>query len=342
MTTLSNTSKEPLLSLRHLSVTFNTDEGLLNAVDDVSLDVHRGETLGIVGESGCGKSVTALSLLRLIPSPPGRITSGSARFQNRDLLALPPEDLRHVRGRDITMIFQEPSSALSPLLRIGDQMVETLQMHSNIPDNAARDTAIEWLQNVGIPDPAARMLAYPYQLSGGMIQRVMIAMALMTNPSLIIADEPTTALDVTIQAQFLDLLRAMKHRDTALVLITHDLGVVWEMCDRIIVMYASRIVEEASRDDLFHSPCHPYTRGLIDSLVSMSSSSNRLRSIDGQVPSPLDYPSGCRFAPRCPLSFDRCRQEQPVLTPLTPGHCSACFLAGDLAKNPPPRRATPP
>jgi peptide/nickel transport system ATP-binding protein/oligopeptide transport system ATP-binding protein len=337
----SSTAATPLLSLRNLSVTFDTDEGLLNAVDDVSLDVHHGETLGIVGESGCGKSVTALSLLRLIPSPPGRITSGSALFKNRDLLALPPQDLRHIRGRDITMIFQEPSSALSPLLRIGDQMIETLQIHSPIPDNAAKETAIEWLHKVGIPDPPARMLAYPYQLSGGMIQRVMIAMALMTHPALVIADEPTTALDVTIQAQILDLLRAMKQRDTALVLITHDLGVVWEMCDRIIVMYASQVVEEASRDDLFHTPCHPYTRGLIDSLVSMSSTSSRLHSIDGQVPSPLNYPAGCRFAPRCPLAFDRCHREQPVPTRLTPGHCSACFLAPDLAKTPSPSRREP-
>jgi peptide/nickel transport system ATP-binding protein/oligopeptide transport system ATP-binding protein len=303
-------------------------------VDNVSLDIRRGETLGIVGESGCGKSVTAMSLLRLIPSPPGRIASGTALFKGNDLLSLPAENLRRIRGHDISMIFQEPSAALSPLIRIGDQMTEILQLHTPVPDAIARTTSAEWLRKVGIPDPEQRLLAYPYQLSGGMIQRVMIAMALMTNPALIIADEPTTALDVTIQAQILDLLRAMKSRDTALVLITHDLGVVWEMCDRIIVMYASRIVEEASRDALFHSPCHPYTRGLIDSLVSMSASGGRLRSIDGQVPSPLNYPAGCRFAPRCPMAFERCRRDQPVLSAVSPDHHSACFLAGQLSGTP--------
>ena len=319
-----------LLDLRNLSVTFDTDEGTLTAVDNVSLDVRPGETLGIVGESGCGKSVTALSLLRLIPSPPGRITSGSALFQGRDLLSLPPADLRHVRGRNISMIFQEPSSALSPLLRIGDQMVETLQTHTPLPYADAWKLSIEWLKKVGIPDPEERISAYPFQLSGGMIQRVMIAMALMLDPDLVIADEPTTALDVTIQAQILDLLRAMKRSDTSLILITHDLGVVWEMCDRILVMYASKIVESASRDDLVRTPCHPYTRGLLQSLVSMNNSSNRLYSIDGQVPSPLKYPTGCRFAPRCPYAFDRCHHEQPEPIEVSPTHYSACFLASDI------------
>lgn len=319
-----------LLSLRNLSVTFDTDEGTLTAVDNISFNILPGETLGIVGESGCGKSVTALSLLRLIPSPPGHITSGSALFQGRNLLTIPPSDLRYIRGRNISMIFQEPSSALSPLLRIGDQMVETIQTHSPLPDTDARKLSIEWLKKVGIPDPEERMSAYPFQLSGGMIQRVMIAMALMLEPALVIADEPTTALDVTIQAQILDLLRAMKRSDTSLVLITHDLGVVWEMCDRLLVMYAGQIVEEASRNNLFHTPCHPYTRGLLESLVSMNDASSRLHSIDGQVPSPLAYPPGCRFAPRCPLAFDRCRREQPDLIEVTPTHRSACFLATEL------------
>jgi len=318
---------KPVLDIRNLSIAFSTDEGTLTAVDDVSFSIGAGEIVGLVGESGCGKSVTALGLLRLIPMPPGRILSGEVRFEGRDLLQLPASELQGVRGRRISVIFQEPMSALSPLHRIGAQLTEALQFHSDMYNRAAGNTAVEWLKRVGIPDPDERMRAYPFQLSGGMLQRVMIAMALMPNPALIIADEPTTALDVTIQAQVLERLREMKSKNTSLLLITHDLGVVWEMCDRVLVMYASRIVEEGPRRELFETPAHPYTRALLDSVLSLTTRSDRLSSIIGQVPSPLSYPSGCRFADRCPHAFDRCRREQPPLYDIAPGRRSACFLS---------------
>jgi len=327
-----------LLDVKGLKTQFFTQDGIVHAVNGISYTVNEGETLGIVGESGCGKSVTAMSLLRLIPSPPGRIVAGSALFRGHDILALPPADLRHVRGRRIAMIFQEPSAALSPLLRVGDQMVEVLRTHGDMTDEAARRIATGWLHKVGIPDPEERMLAYPFHLSGGMIQRVMIAMAMMLEPDLLIADEPTTALDVTIQAQILDLLRATRQSDTALILITHDMGVVWEMCDRIVVMYASRIVEEAPCEQLFHAPGHPYTRALLDSLQSMNQAGSRLTAIEGQVPSPLAYPPGCRFAARCPHAMDRCRREQPPHQRIGPDHHSACFLAGTFGATRGPRK----
>ena len=316
----------PLLQINNLSVVFDTDDGALTAVDDVSFSINPGEVVGLVGESGCGKSVTALSLLRLIPMPPGRITSGEVLFENRDLLRLPAPELRTIRGKRISMIFQEPMTALSPLHRVGAQLVEALQLHLPVDDRTAWATSVDWLKRVGIPDPEERMRSYPFELSGGMLQRVMIAMALMLNPSLVIADEPTTALDVTIQAQVLGLLREMKSKDTSLLLITHDLGVVWEMCDRIIVMYASRIVEEGPRSELFEKPAHPYTQALLESVLSLTGRADRLSTIEGQVPSPLAYPVGCRFAPRCKHAFDRCRREQPPLYDITPGHRSACFL----------------
>ena len=316
-----------LLDIRHLSVVFDTDDGPLAAVDDVSIRVPRGAVVGLVGESGCGKSVTALASLRLIPRPPGRITSGQVLFDGRDLLVLPADDLRRIRGARISTIFQEPGQALSPLHRVGEQLMETIRLHRAWPEAQARLHAVDWLGKVGIPDPAERMQAYPYQLSGGMLQRVMIAMALMLEPDLVIADEPTTALDVTVQAQILGLLRAMKARDTALLLITHDLGVVWEMCDTVVVMYASRVVEQGPAAALFASPAHPYTRALLDAVTSLMSRSAVLQAIEGQVPSPLDYPAGCRFAPRCPRAFERCRREQPPLYRLDGDRCSACFLA---------------
>jgi peptide/nickel transport system ATP-binding protein/oligopeptide transport system ATP-binding protein len=317
----------PLLDIRDLSVVFDTDDGTVLAVDNVSFSIAPGEVVGLVGESGCGKSVTALSLLRLIPRPPGRLLSGSVIFDGQDLLSLPPEQLRHIRGRRISMIFQEPTSALSPLHRVGEQLVETLQLHSAIGEREAWRIGADWLGKVGIPDPEERMRAYPFELSGGMLQRVMIGMALMLDPAVVIADEPTTALDVTIQAQVLDLLRAMKRRDTALLLITHDLGVVWEMCDRVVVMYAARIVEEGPRRELFEHPTHPYTQALLESAVSLSQRSERLASIEGQVPSPLAFPPGCRFAPRCRHATDRCRRETPPLYDLGAGRRSACYLA---------------
>ncbi len=325
-------SNPPLLDIQNLSVAFDTDEGPLTAVENVSFSIARGEVLGLVGESGCGKSVTALSLLRLIPMPPGRIQSGKVVFDNRDLLRLPASELQPIRGGQISMIFQEPASALSPLHRVGAQLMETLRLHQAIDRPAAWATSVEWLRKVGIPDPEQRMQAYPYELSGGMLQRVMIAMALMTRPELIIADEPTTALDVTIQAQVLQLLRDMRTQSTALLLITHDLGVVWEMCDRVLVMYASQIVEEGPRSELFHRPCHPYTRALLGSVISLTGSAERLVTIDGQVPSPLSYPRGCRFAPRCPYAFDRCRAGQPPLESIAPQRRSACFMASAFAQ----------
>ncbi len=316
-----------LMDIKNLSVTFDTDEGAVRAVENVSFQINEGEVLGIVGESGCGKTVTALSLLRLIPSPPGRIVGGQAIFKGRDLLALPIADLRKVRGAEISMIFQEPMTALSPLHRIGRQLMETLQLHQEVPAREARRISVEWLGKVGIPDPAERMEAYPFQLSGGMRQRVMIAMAMMLEPDLLIADEPTTALDVTVQAQIFDLLLKMKSRKTAILLITHDMGVVWNVCDRVQVMYAARLVEQASRDALFGNPRHPYTQGLLKAMPRLYQKAGRLPAIPGQVPSPLAFPSGCRFRERCPLAFDRCAQEEPRLVPCGTGHVAACFLA---------------
>lgn len=322
----------PILDIQNLSVAFDTDEGPLTAVDNVSFSIAKGEVLGLVGESGCGKSVTALSLLRLIPMPPGRIQSGTVMFGQHDLLRLPASELQSVRGGQISMIFQEPASALSPLHRVGAQLMETLRLHQDIGRREAWATGVDWLRKVGIPDPDQRMQAYPFELSGGMLQRVMIAMALMTRPALIIADEPTTALDVTIQAQVLQLLRTMRTQHTSLLLITHDLGVVWEMCDRVLVMYASQIVEEGPRRELFERPGHPYTRALLGSVISLTRSGERLVTIEGQVPSPLSYPPGCRFAPRCPYAFDRCRAEQPPLENIAPNRRSACYLAASFAQ----------
>ncbi len=315
-----------LLDIRNLGVAFDTDEGSLSAVENVSFAIAPGEVVGLVGESGCGKSVTALSLLRLIPMPPGRIVSGTVHFEGRDLLRIPARELQAIRGQRISVIFQEPMSALSPLHRVGAQLVETLQLHRTLDRQTARAISLDWLKRVGIPDPEERMRAYPHQLSGGMLQRVMIAMALMLEPSLIIADEPTTALDVTIQAQVLDLLRAMKKKDTSLLLITHDLGVVWEMCDRVLVMYAAQIIEEGPRRELFEAPSHPYTQALLESILSLTGRTARLASIEGQVPSPLAYPAGCRFAARCKHATGRCRREQPPSYHIGANHRSACFL----------------
>jgi oligopeptide/dipeptide ABC transporter ATP-binding protein len=314
-----------LLQIEDLSVHFDTDEGTVRAVDGVSLDIRRGEALGLVGESGCGKSVTALSVLRLIPSPPGHIAAGRILFHGDDLLRLPIARLRAVRGRAISMIFQEPMTALSPLHRIGAQLAETLQFHRNIRSDDAWRTGADWLRRVGIPDPADRMLAYPHELSGGMSQRVMIAMALMLDPELVIADEPTTALDVTIQAQVFDLMRGMRRKDTSLLLITHNMGVVWEMCTRVAVMYASEIVEVAGRDAVFSGPLHPYTEALIASIPPVAGNCRRLETIPGQVPSPLAYPAGCRFRDRCKYAFARCAIEHPPLYDID-GRLVRCFL----------------
>mgnify|MGYP006283519009 FL=1 len=315
-----------LLSVDNLAIEFATDEGVIRAVDGVSFAIRAGESLGLVGESGCGKSVTALGLIRLIASPPGRIVSGSVHFDGRELLQINTRDLRAVRGNEISMIFQEPLSALSPLHRIGRQLTEAIGFHHRMSKKAAREYAVSWLQKVGIPDAQSRMDAYPFQLSGGMQQRVMIAMALMLSPKLVIADEPTTALDVTTQAQIFAKIREMKENRTSLLLITHDMGVVWEMCDRVIVMYASRIVETADIETLFAAPAHPYTRGLMAAIPKLAGGRNHLTDIPGQVPSPLDYPAGCRFQDRCPDVFERCRTEDPALVACGKGHQAACFL----------------
>jgi len=319
-----------LLEVRDLSVSFHTDDGVFRAVDNVSLHVKRGEIVGLIGESGCGKSVTSLSILKLIPSPPGKIDSGQIYFNGQDLFKMNPAELRQIRGKAISVIFQEPLSALSPLQRIGQQLVETLRIHNDISKKEAWALAAEWLEKVKIPDVKERMFAYPYQLSGGMQQRVMIAMAMMLEPDLIIADEPTTALDVTIQSKIFSLIKEMRLEKTSILLITHDMGVIWEMCDRVVVMYASRISEEAGKDDIFNRPAHPYTQGLLNSIPKLTADSNRLEAIPGQVPSPYSYPSGCHFRDRCPHAFDRCAQEVPPLMKLGPGHRAACWIADRL------------
>lgn len=305
---------EPLLRLRHLVTAFETDEGYVRAVDDVSFDVFPGRTLGIVGESGCGKSVTSLSLMRLIPSPPGVIERGEAYFEGKDLLSLPEAEMRSLRGNQISMIFQEPMTSLNPVYTVGAQIIEALRLHQRVSRRAARIRAIELLDLVGIPAPDQRAGSYPHTLSGGMRQRTMIAMALACEPQLLIADEPTTALDVTIQAQILDLLRSLqKELGMSIILISHDLGVMAEFVDEIAVMYAGKIVEHAKTEVLFRDPRHPYTRGLLRSLPGIHNRGTRLATIPGIVPDLRALPNGCRFQDRCDLVSDECRVGEPAL-----------------------------
>ena len=316
---------EPLLSVEHLTTTFDAGGRPFAAVDDVTFTVARGETLGLVGESGCGKSVTALSILRLV-DPPGHVRGGTVRFEGRDLLALPEEEMRRVRGARIGLVFQEPTTALNPVLSIGHQIAEALVAHGLASWGEARARAVALLQAVSMPDPEERVADYPHQLSGGLRQRALIAIALACRPSLLIADEPTTALDVTIQAQILDLLRDLKRRfDLALLLITHDLGVVAQTADRVAVMYAGRIVEEATVQAVFASPKHPYTQGLLASLPGEAAGS-RLQAIEGTVPAPDRVPRGCAFEPRCPVRFAPCGAVVPPLAPVGPGHVARCHL----------------
>ncbi|HEX9465025.1 MAG TPA: ABC transporter ATP-binding protein [Alphaproteobacteria bacterium] len=321
----------PLLEIEDLRTRFFTRDGVVRAVEGVSYQVRAGETLAVVGESGCGKSVTALSVLRLIPSPPGRIVSGHIRFQGRDLLELDDAEMRHIRGNEISMIFQEPMTSLNPVLTVGRQIGETLRLHQGLGAAAATQRAVDMLRLVRIPEPEQRVGQYPHQLSGGMRQRVMIAMALACNPKLLIADEPTTALDVTIQAQILDLMRELKSKiGAAIILITHDLGVVAEMAQRVVVMYAGRKVEEATVADIFRQPFHPYTRGLLTSVPRLGStlsgrSRQRLAEIPGLVPSLREEIVGCAFAPRCAFATDRCRREAPPLEAAAPDRLVACF-----------------
>lgn len=319
-----------LLEVKDLRTWFFTERGVARAVDGVSFTLPQARIISIVGESGCGKSVTAYSIMRLVPSPPGRIVGGEILFRGRDLLKISEEEMRAVRGDEISMIFQEPMTSLNPVFRIEDQVVEAVQRRSKIPAKEAVERAAELLREVGIPSPELRMRDYPHQMSGGMRQRVMIAMALACRPRLIIADEPTTALDVTIQAQILGLLQQLQEtRQTAILLITHDLGVVAEVADHVLVMYAGRVVEEAPVFDLFKNPLHPYTQGLMKSIPGLSGGkgSRRLEAIPGMVPSLLDLPAGCKFNTRCPYVFDRCRADpEPALFTRREGHSARCLL----------------
>jgi peptide/nickel transport system ATP-binding protein len=327
-------AQEPLLSVQNLSVTFRTDHGEVPALRDFSYTLNAGETLAIVGESGSGKSVGALAVMQLIPDPPGRITDGDVRFDGRSILGLSEGQMQKIRGNDIAMIFQEPMTSLNPVLTVAEQIVEAVQLHQRLSGHDARERALEMLQLVQISEPEQRLDQYPHELSGGMCQRVMIAMALACTPSILIADEPTTALDVTIQAQILDLMRDLKHRlGTAILLITHDLGVVAEMADRVLVVYAGRKVEEASVRELLNSPRHPYTLGLLGAMPRLGESTEgqRLTEIPGSVPSMLDPIVGCAFAPRCPLAIDRCRTEQPPLNAYGDSqHLAACWRSDDV------------
>jgi peptide/nickel transport system ATP-binding protein len=327
----------PLLQIDDLRTYFHTGAGLARAVDGVSLSVQPGETVGVVGESGCGKSVTALSVLRLI-RPPGRIEAGSRiAFEGRDLLSLPDEEIRKVRGNRIAMIFQEPMTALNPVFTVGDQIAEVARVHAGASRKQAWVRAVEMLTLVGIPAPEQRAGEYPHQLSGGMRQRVMIAMALVMNPALVIADEPTTALDVTIQAQILELLADLQQRlKTAVLLITHDLGVIAEVARRVVVMYGGEVVEEAPVEELFARAHHPYTEGLLAAMPRLGMERERLAVIPGTVPPPTAWPSGCRFRDRCPYAWDRCAREHPPLYPVGAAHVSRCHLASE-----PERRARP-
>ncbi|HEX8904352.1 MAG TPA: ABC transporter ATP-binding protein, partial [Longimicrobiaceae bacterium] len=323
----------PILQVENLRTWFKTDAGLARAVDGVSFHVNPGETLGIVGESGSGKSVTSLSVMRLIPEPPGMIQPGSRiLFRNEagemeDLAAAPEKRMRQIRGNDIAMIFQEPMTSLNPVFKVGEQIVESLRLHQNMGKREARERAIDMLQLVGIPIPRQRVDEYPHQLSGGMRQRVMIAMALACNPKLLIADEPTTALDVTIQAQILELLnRLQEELGMSIILITHDLGVVAETCDRVIVMYAGQVFEEGPVDDVFHDPQNPYTEGLLRSMPKLGEEVERLAVIPGVVPSPTNWPAGCRFRDRCPYGWEKTEREEPPLFDIGPGRRNKCWL----------------
>ena len=319
-----------ILEIKNLKTQFYTEGGAVKAVDDVSLIVRRGEVLGLVGESGCGKSVTSLSIMRLVGQP-GRIIAGEVFFDDRDLLKIPEKQMVDIRGNRISMIFQQPQSSLNPVFRVGDQLSEAIILHQDVSKSEAKERSIELLRMVGIPEPARRARAYPHELSGGMAQRVMIAMALACVPELLIADEPTTALDVTIQAQILDLMRNLRTKmDTAIILITHDLGVVAEMCDRVNVMYAGRIVEEAGVIELFKSPKHPYTAALIGSTPVLGETDKELTTIPGSVPNLINLPVGCKFAPRCTArienNLERCTDEEPHLREVAPNHWVRCWL----------------
>jgi len=327
---------EALLEVKNLRTTFYTADGSVDAVDNVSFNVRRGEAVALVGESGCGKSVTAMSIMRLV-AVPGKITAGEIRFKGRDLASLSEKEMRNVRGNDIAMVFQEPMTSLNPVFKIGAQVAEAIRIHRKVGKKEAWKQAGDMLDLVSIPDPHKRLHDYPHQLSGGMRQRVMIAIALSCDPELLIADEPTTALDVTIQAQIMELLTSLQKKlGLAVLLITHDLGVVAEFCERVVVMYTGRVVEEAPVRDLFANPAHPYTRGLLRSLPSVTAvntpeARTRLATIEGMVPPLTNLPQGCKFNPRCPDVMDICLGNEPALMPVAAGQSARCYLHGDEA-----------
>jgi oligopeptide/dipeptide ABC transporter ATP-binding protein len=324
----SSEAASPLLELRDLRTYFIVDDGEFRAVDGVSFTLYAGRTLGIVGESGCGKSVTALSIMGLVRQPPGRIAGGAVLLEGVDVSRLPAAELRALRGNQLSMIFQEPMTSLNPAFTIGEQIIEGIMRHRAVTRREARAHAIEMLRRVRIPAPEQRIDDYPHKLSGGMRQRAMIAMALACDPKLLIADEPTTALDVTVQAQILDLMRALRDETgAAIMLITHDLGVIAELAQDVIVMYAGKIVERADVVALFADPQHPYTVGLLGSIPKLHADQQQLATIEGVVPNPLALPRGCRFSPRCPFAIDKCRVDEPGLAEVKPGHFAACWRA---------------
>ncbi|MCG0275146.1 MAG: ABC transporter ATP-binding protein [Thermosediminibacteraceae bacterium] len=319
-----------------MTVKFFTDSGIVTAVDRVSFDIEKMETLGMVGESGCGKSVTALSIIRLLSFPPAKITSGRILFEGEDLLTKSEAEMRKIRGNLISMVFQEPMTSLNPVLTVGSQISEAIMLHQKMSKKDAMERAVEMLKLVGIPNPEKRYYEYPHQLSGGMRQRVMIAMALSCNPKLLIADEPTTALDVTIQAQIIDLIERLKEKvGMSVLMITHDLGVIAEMARRVVVMYAGQVVEESPCEDLFENPLHPYTAGLLRSIPRLEGKKRRLHVIEGSVPNPLKLPPGCRFHPRCPKAQKICQEKMPALLEVGGGRKVRCFLRGSFPEEVP-------
>ncbi|HLT23587.1 MAG TPA: ABC transporter ATP-binding protein [Ignavibacteria bacterium] len=321
-----------LLEVKNLQTFFYTDDGIAKAVDDVSYDLEMGETLGIVGESGCGKSVSALSIMRLIAEPPGKIAGGKILFKGTDLVQLPEKEMRKIRGNDIGMIFQEPMTSLNPVFTCGDQIEEVIMLHQNLDKKAAKEKAIEMLTLVGIPAPEQRYGEYPHQLSGGMRQRVMIAIALACNPEILIADEPTTALDVTVQAQILELINKLqKDLGMGVIMITHDLGVIAEVSNKVCVMYASKVAEYGTVRQIFKDPKHPYTIGLLNSIPKAKNRKEKLTTIEGNVPAPTNYPQGCHFCTRCKFAIEKCWNEQPPLFDVGDGHTAACWRIDEVA-----------
>ncbi len=323
--------KRPVIEIKDLKTYFFVEEGVVKAVDGVSFEIAEGETLGIVGESGCGKSVTSISIMRLVPNPPGKIVGGQILFKGEDLLMKSEADMRKIRGNEISMIFQEPMTSLNPVYTIGDQIAESVMLHQNLTKREAFSRAVEMLDKVGIPASEKRVHEYPHQLSGGMRQRVMIAMALSCNPKMLVADEPTTALDVTIQAQILELMKQLRDEfNTAIMLITHDLGVIAEVADRVAVMYAGKIVEYTDVMTLFQKPGHPYTIGLLKSIPKLTGNHKRLEPIQGVVPSPLNLPQGCKFNNRCPYAREKCFEKEPELVEVEKGHSVRCWFHDQL------------